>query len=65
MDFGEQCVVRDGGTQRLVWSVRDWDSQDEVIGGINLNYYVLLFYLLIQMPQFISLEKVQFSLYTT
>ena len=30
MDVGEQCVVRDGGTQRLVWSVLDWDSQDKV-----------------------------------
>ena len=30
MDVGEQCVVRDGGTQRLVWSVLDWDSQDTV-----------------------------------
>ena len=65
MDVGEQCVVRDGGTQRLGWSVRDWDFQDKVIGFINLNYYVLLFYLLLQMPQFISLEEAQFSLYTT
>ena len=30
MDVGEQCVVRDGGTQRLVWSVLDWDSQEKV-----------------------------------
>ena len=30
MDVGEQCVVRDGGTQRLVWSVLDWDSQQKV-----------------------------------
>ena len=30
MDVGEQRVVRDGGTQRLVWSVLDWDSQDKV-----------------------------------
>ena len=27
MDVGEQCVVRDGGTQRLVWSVLDWVSK--------------------------------------
>ena len=30
MDVGEQCVVRDGGTQRLVWSVLDWDCQEKV-----------------------------------
>ena len=30
MDIGEQCVVRDGGIQRLVWSVLDWDSQEKV-----------------------------------
>ena len=30
MDVGEQCVVRDGGTQTLVWSVLDWDSQEKV-----------------------------------
>ena len=30
MDAGEQCVVRDGGTQRLVWSVLDWDSKQTI-----------------------------------
>ena len=30
MDVGEQCLVRDGGTvtQRLVWSVLDWNSRN-------------------------------------
>ena len=56
MDVGEQCVVRDGGTLRLVWSVLDWDSQDKVnqIPGIAICERIWLLYLYIgaQVEQF-------------
>ena len=41
MDVGEQCVVRDGGTQRLVWSVLYWDSQQKV-GNKDANSISIL-----------------------
>ena len=40
MDVGEQCVVRNGGTQRLVWSVLDWDSQEKVSIKELLRLYI-------------------------
>ena len=56
MDVGEQCVVRDGGTQRLVWSVLDWDCQNKVnqISGIAICEKIFFLYLYIgaQVEQF-------------
>ena len=41
MDVGEQCVVRDGGTQRLVWSVLDWDfKQTSAVSELFKTYFL-------------------------
>ena len=67
MDVGEQCVVRDGETQRLVWSVLDWDSQQKVgnkdansisiLTGINGNSLQMHLYITIgrALVQYLSI----------
>ena len=68
MDVWEQCVVRDGGTQRLVWSVLDWDCQQMCTVSELFNTYIDLIFEAItlsdQLHWLTSLEQAQFSQYT-